>query len=170
MVHMIGIDPGVSGAVACINDKLQVYAAIDMPTRVLRPGKKSKTTGKIGKPTLEVDSDTLTHELSNMYGNCFLEEVSAMSKQGVTSTFNFGKSYGAAIAVLEALEIPTTRVTPKKWKGLLKLSSDKELSMALAYRLFPNYPFVWRNDGPAEAALIAYYGLITEGYIKLETL
>jgi crossover junction endodeoxyribonuclease RuvC len=69
-----------------------------------------------------------------------------------------------AIGVIGAAAIPLHLVTPAKWKGHLRLSSDKEQARALALRLFPacSEHFKRKKDhGRAEAALIARYGAET---------
>jgi len=56
----------------------------------------------------------------------------AMPRQGVSSSFNFGVSFGIARGVVGALHIPVIFVTPTKWKKHFGLNADKEKSRALA--------------------------------------
>jgi hypothetical protein len=52
-------------------------------------------------------------------------------------------------------------VDPSAWKKTMHLSTDKNASRALASQYFPDAADQWsrvRDDGRAEAALIAYYG------------
>lgn len=92
-----------------------------------------------------------------------LEKVSAMPKQGVASTFNFGKSAGFIEGVLTALDIPFQLVTPKMWKSEYGLNSDKAKSVEVCRRLFPNVNLKRTerckkdHDGMAEALLMAEY-------------
>jgi crossover junction endodeoxyribonuclease RuvC len=93
----------------------------------------------------------------------FVEKVSAMPKQGVTSMFNFGKSAGYIEGVLAAIGIPYQLVPPQKWKKEFSLGSDKKQSIAVCERLFPSVSLyrtercTTKHDGMAEALLIAEY-------------
>ena len=92
-----------------------------------------------------------------------IERVLSMPKQGVLSTFKFGVAYGMARAAVVALAIPYVLVTPGKWKRHFGLTSDKELSRAMAIRLWPGAGCFRRkrDDGRAEAALLALWGVQT---------
>jgi crossover junction endodeoxyribonuclease RuvC len=143
---ILGIDPGISGAIAFyFPDHPERISVEDMPI----------VAG-------EVDAVTLAKRISAMAPDvAILERVNAMPGQGVSSTFKFGRSYGVVIGVIGAATIPLHLVTPAKWKGHLRLSSDKEMARALALRLFPacSDHFKRKKDhGRAEAALIARYG------------
>lgn len=95
---------------------------------------------------------------------CYLEQVHAMPKQGVSSTFNFGMNFGFIQGVLRAYNIPYELVTPQKWKKEFSCTSDKNTSISVCKRLFPgvNLKATERckkdHDGMAEALLIAEYG------------
>jgi crossover junction endodeoxyribonuclease RuvC len=95
---------------------------------------------------------------------CVIELVSSRPGQGVASMFNFGMSFGVAIGVVQALNIPLHFVTPTKWKKYFSLSSDKEESRRRAINLWPESAdrFSRRKDeGRAEAALMAKWGAET---------
>ena len=95
---------------------------------------------------------------------CNLEHVHAMPKQGVSSTFNFGMNFGFIQGVLKAYGIPYELVTPQKWKKEFSCTSDKNTSIEVCKRLFPNVNLKATerckkdHDGIAEALLIAEYG------------
>lgn len=85
-----------------------------------------------------------------------IEKVGAMPGQGVSSVFSLGDSYGAARSVLTTAGFETHYVSPVTWKKYFKLSSDKELSRALAVKLWPEAPLrLKKHDGRAEALLMA---------------
>lgn len=79
-----------------------------------------------------------------------------MPEQGVTSTFRFGYGAGVVRGVCDTLAIPVILIKPSVWKVALNLTRDKADSVALANKLFGPH-FKKRDDGPAEAALIAYF-------------
>ncbi len=104
---LIGIDPGITGAMAAINaDTLQLHAVVDFPT--VSEGKKQRLftygTASILKQW-ESDADRIEM--------VYLEKVNAMPKQGVTSMFNMGRSFGAIEGVISALNLPLTYITPR---------------------------------------------------------
>lgn len=154
-IGIIGIDPGLSGAIAYLYD--DIIATYDMPTFEVIKAKKKRR---------EVDTVQLAEIISEMNPEqVILEQVGAMPGQGVTSMFNFGRSYGAVEGVVGALQIPLTRVTPQRWKSALRLSKDKGESRRRATELFPQYADQWKrvkDDGRAEAALLAWY--LAKGY------
>src|SRR5262249_55246463 len=119
---ILGIDPGISGALAFFFPEYPERVAVeDMPV----------VAG-------EVDAVTLAKRITVMGPDvAVLERVNAMPGQGVSSTFKFGRSYGVIIGVIGAAAIPLHLVTPAKWKTHLRLSADKEMARALALRLFP---------------------------------
>ena len=91
----------------------------------------------------------------------FIERVSAMPKQGVASMFSFGESYGAIKGIVAAHFLPMTLVTPVTWKAKLKVSKNKDDARYRASQLMPRFAHLWsrrKDDGMAEAALIAFYG------------
>ena len=77
---------------------------------------------------------------------------------------NFGMNFGFIQGVLKAYEIPYELVTPQKWKKEFSCTSDKNTSIEVCKRLFPNVNLKATDrckkdhDGIAEALLIAEYG------------
>jgi crossover junction endodeoxyribonuclease RuvC len=143
---VLGIDPGISGAVAfyfpAVPDRV---VAEDMPV----------AGGAVDCATLAARIVQMAPDLA------IVERVGSMPGQGVSSTFKFGAAYGALHGILGALQIRTVLVTPQVWKKHFRLDSDKEKSRALALRTFAKTPEHFarkRDDGRAEAALLAVYG------------
>lgn len=138
----IGIDPGRNGGYAVLkNNKIEFYSAFDK-------------LGFIGcMYTLSRQQEA---------SRCCLEQVHAMPKQGVTSSFSFGETYGWLKGVLDALEIPYQEIKPQIWKKEFGLNSDKKKSIEVCQQLFPEANLVPHNhrtahDGIAEAILMAEY-------------
>ncbi len=141
---ILGIDPGISGAIAFyFPDRPDLIGCDDMP----------EADG-------EVDAVSLGQRIRQMAPDlAVIERVHAMPKQGVSSTFNFGAAYGTAQGVVLALGVPLLRVTPGAWKKHFRLSSDKEQARAMAIRLWPTSThFTRKKDADrAEAALMARF-------------
>ncbi len=148
-MNFIGIDPGITGAVAVLSgDHAQVY---DMPTMPY---------GKTGRKALNLPllSDMLA-PFEGTGARAFVEKVNAMPGQGVSSMFSMGMSFYGACGVLAGLNIPVTLVRPQTWKAYYGLGRDKENSRALAIAKFPGVSLKLKKDhGKAEALLIAHYG------------
>lgn len=146
MTIIMGIDPGVSGAVAFYYPHPVGRVSVhDVPV----------AGGEISSPHLASLIKTHAPSLA------VIERVHAMKGQGVTSCFNFGRSYGDVRGVIGALNIPLHYVSPNTWKKYFGLSSDKDLSRKLAIQRFPAVAEHFsrkKDDGRAEAALIALYG------------
>lgn len=92
-----------------------------------------------------------------------VEHVGAMPGQGCVSMFNFGVSFGWLQGMLEALGVPYELVRPAKWKKEFSCTSDKNTSIVVAKRLFPDVDLrrtercMKDHDGKAEALLMAEY-------------
>ena len=129
---IIGIDPGLSGAIAIL-DEQKVVELFDMP--VMSDGKKNKRQlnsahlVKLIKDNIKNMDDTVV----------VVEQVNAMPGQGVTSMFNFGQTFGAIKGICAALELPIFFVRPSKWKKHFELiNSSKDSSRTKAIEMYPN--------------------------------
>ena len=153
-MRVIGIDPGLDGAVAIINGTGNLVV-IDMPT---------VTVERNGKSKRQVSATELAQILaSHNSNNChvFVEKVSAKSGQGVTSVFSFGRSFGMIEGILAAFRLPVTFVPPATWVKAVGRGQGKDASRARAMELFPENQADFKrvkDDGRADAALIAYWG------------
>ena len=157
---IIGIDPGVYGAVAHLTSNGPfVY---DMPT--YKKGKRLHTC----EATLADELDGVFEE--ELYA--FVESVHAGHGYGGVQSFSFGESFGIIKGVLTALDIPYELVSPQKWKKAMAVpSGDKKNSVPIALRLFPTLTrqltskkkggdcsCIKNLDGRADALLIAEFG------------
>ncbi len=146
---IIGIDPGLSGAIGIIRTERDLVEVHDMPVMPLSKTKR------------QVDLFALSRILGknrNANMHVFVEQVHSMPHQGVASCFTFGMGYGGIQGILAALEIPFTLVTPQKWKKHFSLiGKDKKMSIPVAQQHFPSLE-IGRKDGRADALLIAEFG------------
>jgi crossover junction endodeoxyribonuclease RuvC len=87
-----------------------------------------------------LDAVAFAHALEDMKVQAVVvENVHAMPKQGLSSTFKFGMGCGIIHGVAGALRLPMTLVTPSQWKGYHLLKSEKEASRQLAIRKWPEH-------------------------------
>lgn len=152
---VIGVDPGSISAAYAIVVRGPSRAAFvaDMPVaaKMVQATAWAQTLREHLKPFGNVDA--------------VVELVNAMPKQGVSSSFNFGKGCGMIEGVLAALEIRTHLVSPIRWKRALNLSSDADASRDLASRLYPDvakFLTKKRDHNKAEALLLAHWFLSTQ--------
>ena len=132
-MKIIGIDPGLSGAIAIFENK-KVTNIYEMP--VMSEGKKNKR---------QINSAQLVKILrDNIQANdevsVVVEQVNAMPGQGVTSMFNFGQSFGAIKGVCAALNLPIFFARPSKWKKHFELiKSSKDASRTKVIEMYPSF-------------------------------
>lgn len=145
----LGIDPGKNGAVAVL-----------------------ASNGKVFFHEIRGDVRGLAEfikEISRKYKirKAVIEQVHAMPRQGVVSTFTFGRWVGLAEMALVMLGIPYTRVKPSVWKRKMidkedypSNNSKKFASINAVKRLFPHLSseFTKAKDiDKAEALLMACF-------------
>jgi crossover junction endodeoxyribonuclease RuvC len=156
MSFVIGIDPGISGAVAIFKDgKLDTIH--DMPTLKIASGKTMKShISAIGLVRILETSTLVTDNQTHIV----IEKVGAMPGQGVTSMFNFGRSAGLIEGCIVAKNIPHTYVTPQTWTKAVGRAAGKDASRMRAMELFPAQADLFKrakDDGRADACLIAHW-------------
>ena len=153
-MRIIGIDPGVSGGIAILDD-LKIYDIFDMP--IMSEGKKNKNQLNSAQLVNILNKHVLKKE------NTFVivEQVSAMPGQGVTSMFNFGQTFGSIKGICAALGLPIFYVRPAKWKKHFELiNSSKDASRTKVIEMYPSISsrLTKKKDvNKADAILIARY-------------
>ena len=153
---VIGIDPGISGAI-CFFENGQVKEIINMP--VMADGKKNKR---------QINGPQTYNEILKRINNypkkdiiVVIEQVSAMPGQGVTSMFNFGQSFGVIKGICAALSLPIYFVRPAKWKKHFNLiKTNKDASRTKVIEVYPEISSKLhrkKDSNRADAILIALY-------------
>lgn len=162
MIRYLGVDPGLSGAIAAYDPAVDTLVVYDVPTLKLTVA---------GKQRRRLDAHSLARVAVELAAGCKLavvEDVHAMPKQGVASSFSFGFVAGAIQQALIAAGAPLQLVQPAAWKRYFGLTHDKDATRLHASRLMPKHAHLWpkrSHDGRAEAALLALYGSKTYGSI-----
>lgn len=168
---IIGIDPGLDGAVALVGPAVPLVS--DCPTVMLKRRDYA--------PAVMAE---MIHKLS--WGNdatVFIEKVSAGpfmgrgneggSNKGAMGMLGYGKGYGIWIGIIAALKLPIHEVHPATWKKCMVggMPKGKDSSRFRAMQLWPALEPVLnlkKHDGRAEALLIAEYGRqMLEGVARL---
>ena len=153
---IIGIDPGISGAI-CFFEDGQVKEVIDMP--VMAEGKKNKR--QINGPQTYNEILKRIKKFQKKDIIVVIEQVSAMPGQGVTSMFNFGQSFGVLKGICSAMQLSMFFIRPAKWKkyfGLIK--TEKDASRTKVIEIFPYISSELsrkKDSNKADAVLIASF-------------
>ncbi len=167
----VGIDPGLTGAVAVIDKNGKCLLLSDCPT-------EKKSLKKIVSPH---GVSELVASIKKLKGKLYalLEEPIAMPRagrsMGATSMLSFGRGVGIWEGALSMAGIQVNTVHPRVWKRKMfpKNGSDKNQSLKIAKKLFPAIRQRLNKSnhhGRAEALLIAYYLLtISKNGGKLES-
>ena len=151
-MKIIGIDPGLSGAIAVLENN-KVLNIFDMP--VMSEGKKNKrqlnSAQLVNLLKQNIDEETIV----------VVEQVNAMPGQGVTSMFNFGQTFGAIKGICAALNLPIFFVRPAKWKKHFELiNSSKDASRTKVIEMYPSIAEKLskkKDVNKSDAILIARY-------------
>ena len=140
--YFIGVDPGASGSICAINE--ECFPVLTLPL-------KDQTDHDI-KEMMEMLRD------AGRVMSGALEKVHAMPKQGVSSTFKFGASYGALRTHMTWGGVRFELVTPHKWQADLGCLSkgDKNVTKRKAQEMFPELRV---THGIADGLLLAVWAL-----------
>ena len=150
---ILGIDPGLAGALAFLDTNTGIIAVEDMPTVTVMRNRREK---REVSPQLVAAMVVKRHVEA-----AYLEKGNAMAGQGVSSVFSFGRSAGIIEGVLAAFDIPFTLVTPQAWQKAMAVRDGKDGSRERAMQLFPASAELFqrkKDDGRSDASLIAKYG------------
>lgn len=144
--HYLGVDPGKNGGMAVLRADGTVMEVTRMPEG------KARTIDWVV-------------QMKECYANLVLltELAQAMPKQGVTSSFNYGRHFATFEDTAIMLRIPYNEVRPAIWKKAMALNQKKIDSIAACRRLFPTVDLIPKgcrieHDGIAEALLVAEWG------------
>lgn len=162
VLTFVGIDPGISGAIAVVSWRGKYLEVYDTPSTIVKSGKKKKHLH------LEAEMVRILEGIRNRYEIRLvgLENVHAMPfklhgrTQGVSSMFNMGTGFGLWLGIIAALKLPLERVEPRVWKKSIGIptGSEKEGSRVRALQLFPKAPLERKkHHGRADAILLALY-------------
>lgn len=144
----LGIDPGETGAMACIGQNNEYVVVYDCPSTF--------------------------HEIANLIeivtkefkARAIIEKVNPYYKSSAKSAFTFGCNFAGWQMALACYRIPYDFVTPRKWQKAMfdsakQLDDTKKQSHERASRLFPYVVLKTKRgrilDGRCDALLLAEY-------------
>ena len=153
-MYYLGIDPGLTGAAALMNEN-QLVEVIDLPVMTVGKGE--------GRVKNQINAAALAMELRRLVVvpgalTVAIEKVGAMPDQGIAGVFSFGDTVGCIRGVVATLGYPIEWVTPQQWKKHFKIPREKDVARSVAINLFPGAPLTRKKDhNRAEAMLLARY-------------
>ena len=152
----IGIDPGTPVTIVALSPNGGIMGVWDrdaVATYPTRPGKK--TALAVNNPEAIA---AVLRPYAALGAQVVIERVSAMPGQGISSSTRFVGSMYLCHGIAVGIGMPVTLTTPTSWKRAMGLSSDKEVSRAMALQRWPESTDLFRRKGDhdrAEAALLA---------------
>ena len=156
MSRVCGIDPGLFGGLALIDENLSLAGLCDMPIRDI-DGRREVDGVALARILREWAPDHVT-----------LERVWGRAGEGGRNAFNFGRATGIVIGVLYSLGLPFAEVAPATWMSALlkgRTEEGKARSLAWAREKFPDAELVTKRgrqlDGRSDALGLAWYGLMS---------
>jgi crossover junction endodeoxyribonuclease RuvC len=159
-MRLLGVDIGAAGAIALVDTDSALIEVVDMP--VLQDGPAGRRA---------VNAPLLAELVYRFHaGHAFVEHVGARPGEGAVGAFAFGRSRGVVEGVLGACGVPCAFITPVSWKRTIGIPPGKvgakDAARSEAIRRWPVHAAHFarvKDDGRAEAALIAIAGLIRKG-------
>lgn len=157
---LIGIDPGLTGAIGMLGHRAEFLYVADMPT-IQRNGPQAHVKKQVNGAALE----ELLREWVNPYDlneiHVFIEMPIAFPGLHIAAIAASFHTAGVIEGVVMARHYPHTLVRPTQWKKALKLTKSKEHARGYAVRIFPEANAQLKrvmDHNRAEALLIAKYG------------
>ena len=117
-MNIIGIDPGINGAITFLNED-GTYKIFTIPT---------KAENRRGGRKIDISS------LHNILTNCdfhntivYIEKAQAFPGQGVVSMFNYGIAYGILLSLIHIYPFAGVRyIPPSEWKQYFWILGKKK--------------------------------------------
>lgn len=141
MKTIIGLNPKLLGSIAILRGtQLTVF---DTPITVMKKGRGTK------RDYAEATMADILQDYESEQCHVFAKKV-------------YSVGFGIWRGIIAALQIPCTYVTPQTWEeAIMRGVADKNAARLRAQQLFPAYADLFvrkKDDGRAEASLIAHYG------------
>lgn len=164
---IFGIDPGLTGGVACIDSRTRKCSVHDLPTTPL------EGNGLITKRIHGRELGLMLRRLHTAGEDAvvYIEQVGAMGgkNNAMQIQASLAGTYLGIRCVLDVLQLKQVLVTPQKWKASFGLKREKDekdsafkrRSLELARRMYPDADLPKASSqNRAEALLLAHYGMV----------
>lgn len=164
-MRTLGIDPGLQGGIALIEDGKFCWRASTPVIAVAKSRKVPDETAMVeflkrAKPDLVIIEKAQPMVRKDKSGK--------LVSQGAVGMFRYGMAYGIWLGIIAAFGIRHERVSPRRWKNqmIVDIPGDNKKAQAMiaAKRLFPDIGKILKtHHHQAEAILMAAYGELRYG-------
>ena len=161
MKYLLGVDPGISGAF-CLYAPNEALVIFDMP---------ALTITRNGKERRQIDLYALARWIDNhakLIKKAYIENPQGMPQMASNATYRLGLNVGIAQMAVASAFIAMDLIAPATWKKAMGLTNgNKDASRLKASQINPSCSNMFsrvRDDGRAEAFLLAKYGESLETY------
>jgi len=157
MKTFCGIDIGLKGGLAVIDENCKILKLLSLQTKKNQQGKEELNAAWLYE-NLPIDGD-----LQPLCSLTTIEALKSFGNEGRTSLWSFGTSNGKTLAILEITNSPYIAIDPKIWKEKYLKGTKKDKSAAIGYVLqrFPGVDLKQGKsqfqDGLADALMLALY-------------
>jgi len=159
VTRIVGIDPGIGGAVVILDQDGEMSRCMRTPI-IIEAGKKNYDLQLMREVLRGAHHDAEKSGGSVLVG---IEKVHTLPRDGRVGAFRFGMGFGIWLGILSALFIPYEEITPQRWQarmlaGLPRGPHTKSSAVTASKARFPHIPIGVKADwGIADAALIAEF-------------
>lgn len=156
MTITVGIDCGLTGAIAAIRNGHELVYMQDMPTVMI--SKTTKVKQQVSGVALSAFMRDIVELCPHEHISVCVEKTASMTGQGVASMFSMGHSLGVVDGVLGSHRLMTHHVAPAVWKKKMGLPNDKEIVRSRIHLLYPAAELhLKKHHNRAEAIALAIY-------------
>ena len=160
---VLGIDPGMSGAMALVCSRRGLLDVRRVPV-VRDPaageGARSVNMLDVGKVRATLGDWWREHDLARESVLGVMERIQPFGKGGASTMMSMGRASGVLEACAWHVCQRVEMVRPQRWKKLYALGAEKSKSVETARTLYPEQVPPKLAHDLAEAILIARWGLL----------
>ena len=160
--HVIGVDPGLEGAMVHLDHLRQVRSFAKTPVVRSSSNSGGKTQYNEREMAEVLQGMVRAAQAEGALVKVAVEDVHAAPGQGVVSMFRFGYGYGLWCGIVAQLGVPLVRIRPQAWQRLAYAGRDssdkKQASILVAREKWPALPLRSKSadSGVSDAALLAW--------------
>jgi hypothetical protein len=156
---VIGIDPGLTGALALLSTTSGLLDVVDVPICDNgHAGGKMRNWLDAAELVQRLIDWRRRHDFARESVHAVIERpipMPSLPAQTIASQFD---TLGALRASMASMGWPVLMVEPQRWKKTFGIGQDKEIARATCIRLYPAAPVTRKKDhNRAEAILIAHW-------------
>lgn len=159
---IVAVDPGLSGAVACVCSQRGLLELADLPVCANGAGAKATVKRQVdGRALLEMIGEwSARHDFARDEVVGVIERIVPFGKANPSALLSMGYSAGMVEGVLAQFVRRIEKPAPKVWKRRFGLTNDKARSAEAARALCGDQlPKRLRHD-KAEAVLLGRWGVL----------